>query len=60
MFRYLSLRSQLIQERAKSAKLNDEAQKSTADLDYLAMMCGIEMEMNENAESKIPESESLL
>lgn len=44
---YLSLKEQLLKERQKNAALGAEAAKNTADIDYIAMMCDIELEMPE-------------
>lgn len=41
--KYISLRQQLVQERQKNAALSAEAAKNTADIDYIAMMCDIEL-----------------
>lgn len=62
MFRYLSIMQQLIRARAENQRLTDESLKNTANLDYLAMMCGVEMEMeaDDNAEQEIPKGQELL
>lgn len=41
---YLSLKDQLLKERQKNAALSAEAAKNTADIDYIAMMCDVELE----------------
>lgn len=42
---YLSLKDQLLKERQKNAALSAEAAKNTADIDYIAMMCDVELEL---------------
>lgn len=44
---YLSLKDQLLKERQKNAALTAEAAKNTADIDYIAMMCDVELELPE-------------
>lgn len=46
---YISLRKQLFKERQKNAILSAEAAKNTADIDYVAMMCGVELELSEDS-----------
>lgn len=48
--KYLSLEKQLFKERRKNAVLNAEASKNKADIDYIAMMCNITLEMTEEVE----------
>ncbi|MDO4562224.1 MAG: hypothetical protein Q4C12_00160 [Clostridia bacterium] len=45
---YLSLKDQLLKERQKNAALTAEADKNTADIDYIAMMCDVELTVPEN------------
>ena len=49
--KYLSLEKQLFKERRKNAVLNAEASKNKADIDYIAMMCDITLEMTEEVEN---------
>lgn len=42
---YLSLKDQLLKERQKNARLSENAAKNTADIDYIAMMCDVELEI---------------
>lgn len=51
---YLSLKEQLLRERQKNAALAAEAAKNAADIDYIAMMCDVELEVLEEtgAENK--------
>ena len=44
---YLSLKDQLLKEKQKNAALSAEATKNTADIDYIAMMCDVELELPE-------------
>ena len=44
---YLSLKDQLLKEKQKNAALSAEAAKNTADIDYIAMMCDVELELPE-------------
>lgn len=43
--KYLSLTKQLLKERQKNERLSTELSKNTADIDYIAMMCDIELEL---------------
>lgn len=55
---YLSLKDQLLKEKQKNAALSAEAAKNTADIDYIAMMCDVELELpeeNDIANSEIEE-----
>lgn len=45
--RYVSLKDQLFKERQKNAALRAEAAKNAADIDYIAMMCDVELENTE-------------
>jgi len=45
---YLSLKDQLLKERQKNAALSAEAAKNTADIDYIAMMCDVELESTDD------------
>ena len=47
MLRYISLKDQLLKERRINEQLNADLKKKTADIDYIAMMCDIELEVNE-------------
>lgn len=49
---YLSLKDQLLKERQKNAALTAEAAKNTADIDYIAMMCDVEL--------GVPEAEGMI
>ena len=45
--KYISLNDQIIKERQKNAILLAEAEKNAADIDYIAMMCDVELEKTE-------------
>ncbi len=47
MFQYLSLKEQLLKERAKNEALKAQAVKNAADIDYIAMMTDVELETEE-------------
>ena len=44
---YVSLKDQLLIERQKNAALTADAAKNAADIDYIAMMCDVELEVPE-------------
>lgn len=44
MFRYNSIKAQLMRERKLREKAQSDLQKVTADLDYVAMMSDVELE----------------
>ena len=44
MFDFKSTRKQLLEERRKNAQLMAKLNKTTADVEYLAMMTDVEME----------------
>ena len=48
MFNYLSIDKLLHRERAKNEKLREESRKLAADVDYIAMMCDVELEGEED------------
>ena len=45
---YLSLKDQLLKERQKNAALSAALAKNAADIDYIAMMCDVELESPED------------
>lgn len=54
MFRYKSLGQQLIDERNKNVVLKAQSDKNTSDIDYIAMMSNIDLEIEEdNLEGEI-------
>lgn len=53
MFKYTSLRDQLIEERNKNIVLKAQADKNASDIDYIAMMSDIELDAGETEENQI-------
>lgn len=49
MFKYISIQQQLIQERKRNAMQRAESAELAANVDYLSMMCGVELD-NESEE----------
>lgn len=49
MFKYISVKQQLIQERKRNAILRAANAELAANVDYLSMMCGVELD-NESEE----------
>lgn len=47
MFGYIPAAEQIVRERAKSAALEEANGKLSADLDYIAMMCDIDLDTEE-------------
>lgn len=45
---YLSIKDLLLKERKKNAAVSAEAAKNAADIDYIAMMCDVELEVPED------------
>ncbi len=44
---YLSIKDLLLKERKKNAAAMAKAAKNAADIDYIAMMCDVELEVPE-------------
>lgn len=44
MFKYISIKQQLIQERKRNAMQRAESAELAANVDYLSMMCGVELD----------------
>ena len=44
MFEYISIKQQLIQERKRNAMQRAESAELAANVDYLSMMCGVELD----------------
>jgi hypothetical protein len=53
MFKYISLKDQLLTERAKSNALKRDQLKQQADIDYIAMMSDIELALEEAEDEQI-------
>lgn len=47
MFKYIPIEKQLVEEKNKNAQLKAENAVLSANVDYLAMMCDIELDDNE-------------
>ena len=56
MFRYIPLREQVMEERRKNAALQARADKNACDIDYIAMMCDVELDIDNN-ETEEPDYE---
>jgi hypothetical protein len=50
MFKYISVEEQLIKEKKKNAQLRAENAELAANVDYLAMMCDVELDEDKDAE----------
>lgn len=48
MFGYISAKQHSLQERRRNEKLQAALNKANADLEYIAMMTGVELEQEEN------------
>lgn len=57
MFRYTSLREQILLERQKNTVLRAQADKNAADIDYIAMMSDIELESFSDDEAEVEADE---
>ena len=57
MFRYTSLREQILIERQKNAVLKAQTEKNAADIDYIAMMSNIELESFSDDEAEVEADE---
>ena len=44
MFKYIPIKKQIIEERNKNAVLRSANAELAANMDYLSMMCGVELE----------------
>ena len=55
MFHFKTLREALIQERRRGEILQSSQQQSKADIDYIAMMCDVELETEETQEVQTDE-----
>lgn len=57
MFRYTSLREQILIERQKNAVLKAQTEKNAADIDYIAMMSDIKLESFSDDEAEVEADE---
>ena len=46
--KYIPLKKQILKEQQKNAELSGKTQKNAADIDYIAMMCDVELESDED------------
>ena len=44
MFKYKTLKEQIIHERKRNTRMTQELLKKSADIDYIAMMCDIDLD----------------
>ena len=56
MFRYIPLKEQVMEERRKNAALKALLDKNSSDIDYIAMMCDVELDIDNN-ETEEPDYE---
>lgn len=50
MFKYSPVKKQIIEERNKNAVLRSTNAELTANVDYIAMMCDVELDNDDNTE----------
>ena len=48
MFKHVPLVKQIFEERRKNARLEERHQKNVADIEYIAMMCDVELEIQKD------------
>lgn len=51
MLKFLPLKNQVIEERKKNNQILEKLLKKSADIEYIAMMCDVELE--ENADDEV-------
>lgn len=56
MFRYIPLKEQVMEERRKNAALKALLDKNSSDIDYIAMMTDVELDIDNN-ETEEPDYE---
>ena len=56
MFRYIPLKEQIMEERRRNAAVQTQADKNASDIDYIAMMCDVELDIDNN-ETEEPDYE---
>lgn len=56
MFRYIPLKEQVMEERRKNAALKALSDKNTSDIDHIAMMTDVELDIDNN-ETEEPDYE---
>ena len=50
MFGMKTIKEQVMEERRKNAALKALSDKNTSDIDYIAMMCDVELDMDDEQE----------
>lgn len=55
--RYISIGDQLRKERAENIKLKEQSERNAANVDYVAMMCDIELETEDEIREEASEIE---
>lgn len=58
MFGYKSTKEQLLEERRKNAQLQAELEKTSADVEYIAMMTDVELEDDEPMEMEVEDNDA--
>lgn len=53
MFSFIGIREQLLKERQKNSALREKLNKADADIEYLAMMSGVEMAQEEERDNEV-------
>ncbi|MBR0425825.1 MAG: hypothetical protein IJK01_06875 [Clostridia bacterium] len=53
MFGFKSTKEQLLEERRKNAQLQAALEKTSADVEYIAMMTDVELEEDEPMETEV-------
>lgn len=53
--KYLTLKDQLMQEREKNAALGAAQAQDAANIEYIAMMCDVELEEDAPADANVEE-----
>lgn len=51
MFKYIPIKKQIIEERNKNAVLRSTNAELTANVDYIAMMCDVELDNDDPTEA---------
>ena len=52
MFKVKTIMQQLIDERNRNIQRQNQQEKNTADIDYIAMMCDVELEDTEESDNE--------
>ena len=57
MFKYIPIEEQLIKEKNKNAQLSAENAELAANVDYLAMMCDVDLDEDTDEASEVNANE---